>query len=45
MANIKKNDSVKVITGSSAGKNGTVIKVDPKAGKVTVSGVNVVQAS
>jgi len=41
MANIKKNDSVKVISGASAGKTGTVIKVDPKAARVTVSGVNV----
>ncbi len=41
MANIKKNDSVKVIAGSNSGKTGTVINVDPKAGRVTVSGVNV----
>jgi large subunit ribosomal protein L24 len=41
MAKIKKNDSVKVIAGSNSGKTGTVIQVDPKAGKVTVSGVNV----
>jgi large subunit ribosomal protein L24 len=41
MANIKKNDSVLVITGSSAGKTGNVIKVDPQVGRVTVSGVNV----
>ena len=39
MANIKKNDNVKVISGASKGKTGTVISV--KAGKVTVSGVNV----
>jgi large subunit ribosomal protein L24 len=41
MAKIKKNDTVKVIAGASKGKTGTVIKVDPKAGKLVVSGVNV----
>jgi large subunit ribosomal protein L24 len=41
MANIKKNDNVKVITGASKGKTGTVINVDPKENRVTVSGVNV----
>jgi len=41
MANIKKNDSVKVISGSSKGKTGTVIRVMPDAGRVIVSGVNV----
>ena len=39
MANIKKNDNVKVISGASKGKTGTVISV--KAGKVTVKDVNV----
>ena len=39
MANIKKNDNVKVISGANKGKTGTVISV--KAGKVIVSGVNV----
>lgn len=41
MAKIKKNDTVKVIAGASKGKTGTVIKVDPKVGRVIVSGVNV----
>lgn len=41
MANIKKNDNVKVITGADKGKVGAVISVDPKAGRVVVSGVNV----
>lgn len=41
MAKIKKNDNVKVIAGAAKGKTGTVISVDPKAGKVVVSGVNV----
>ena len=39
MANIKKNDNVKVISGANKGKTGTVSSV--KGGKVTVSGVNV----
>ena len=39
MANIKKNDNDKVISGANKGKTGTVISV--KDGKVTVSGVNV----
>ena len=39
MANIKKNDNVKVISGAFKGKTGTVISV--KGDKVTVSGVNV----
>lgn len=41
MSNIKKNDNVKVIAGTSKGKSGTVISVDPRAGRVVVSGVNV----
>ena len=39
MANIKKNDNVKVISGEFKGNTGTVISV--KGGKVTVSGVNI----
>ena len=39
MANIKKNDNVKVISGANKGKTGQVISV--KGDKVTVSGVNV----
>ena len=41
MANIKKNDNVKVISGAFKGKTGTVISV--KAGKVTVKDVNVLK--
>jgi large subunit ribosomal protein L24 len=40
---VKKGDKVKVITGSSKGKIGDVIKVFPKENKVIVSGVNVVK--
>lgn len=41
MANIKKNDNVKVIAGAAKGKTGMVISVSPKKGRVVVSGVNV----
>ncbi|NLB63255.1 MAG: 50S ribosomal protein L24 [Fibrobacter sp.] len=39
--NIKKNDTVKVITGVDKNKTGTVIKVYPKTKSVIVSGVNI----
>ncbi|MCC6420776.1 MAG: 50S ribosomal protein L24 [Gemmataceae bacterium] len=38
--NIKKDDTVQVITGDDAGKTGRVLSVLPKAGKVVVEGVN-----
>jgi large subunit ribosomal protein L24 len=37
---IKKDDIVQVMNGDDKGKRGRVLKVDPKAGKVTVEGVN-----
>ena len=39
---IKKGDTVKVIAGKDKDKEGKVIAVDKKDGKVTVEGVNVV---
>ena len=42
MMKIKKGDSVKVIAGSSKGKEAKVISVDAKANKVVVEGVNVI---
>ena len=36
MMKIKKGDTVKVIAGASNGKEGKVISVDPKKGKVIV---------
>lgn len=39
--NVKLNDTVLVITGKDKGKQGKVIATSPKAGKVTVEGVNV----
>ena len=40
---IKKGDTVKVIAGKDNGKEGQVVSVDPKNGKVVVEGVNVVK--
>ena len=39
---IKKGDTVKVITGKDKGKEGKVISVDVKNGKVVVEGVNMI---
>jgi large subunit ribosomal protein L24 len=40
---IKINDKVEVIKGKDAGKNGKVIQVFPKAGKVVVEGVHLMK--
>ena len=40
MMNIKKGDTVLVITGKDAGKKGKVLKVIPKDNRVVVEGVN-----
>ena len=42
MLKIKKGDTVKVIAGKDNGKEGKVISVDVKNGKVLVEGVNMV---
>jgi len=39
-ASVKKGDEVVVLTGSSKGKRGKVLLVDPKAERVIVEGVN-----
>ena len=39
---IKKGDTVKVITGKDKGKEGKVVSVDVKNGKVVVEGVNMI---
>lgn len=39
---IKKGDTVQVITGTDKGKEGKVVSVDAKNGKVVVEGVNMV---
>ena len=40
IARIKKNDTVIVTSGNSAGKTGTVKSVDPKKGTAIVEGLN-----
>jgi large subunit ribosomal protein L24 len=37
---VKSNDTVKVITGDDSGATGKVLRVDRKAGKLVVEGVN-----
>jgi len=39
--NVKKNDTVVVLSGKDKGKQGKVLSVNPEAGKVVVEGVNV----
>ena len=39
---VKVNDNVLVLTGKYKGKQGKVLKTDPKAGRVIVEGVNIV---
>ena len=39
---IKKNDTVVVLSGKDKGKQGKVLEVQPKAGKVIVEKINVV---
>lgn len=43
VARIKKNDTVIAIAGEYAGQTGKVLRVDPKAGKATVQGINIVK--
>ncbi|TCD05466.1 50S ribosomal protein L24 [Erythrobacteraceae bacterium CFH 75059] len=40
-AKIKKGDSVVVLSGKDKGRTGTVLRVQPKDGKVVVQGINV----
>ena len=42
MLKIKKGDTVKVIAGKDNGKEGKVVSVDQKSGKVVVEGVNMI---
>lgn len=39
---IKKNDTVVILTGRDKGKQGTIIEVLPKKGKVKVRGIAIV---
>ena len=40
--NVKKTDTVVVLSGKDKGKQGKVLSVDPKAGKVVVEKINMV---
>ncbi len=40
-AKLKKDDKVVVLTGKDKGKEGTILSVDPKAGKAVVDGINI----
>jgi large subunit ribosomal protein L24 len=42
LSRVKKNDTVIVAVGKDKGKQGSVIKVDPKNDKVLVKGIGVV---
>lgn len=42
IARIKKNDMVQVLSGKDKGKQGVVLEVAPKIGKVVVKGVGMV---
>ena len=42
MFKIKKGDTVKVIAGKDNGKEGKVVSVDQKAGKVVVEGIDMI---
>jgi large subunit ribosomal protein L24 len=39
--NLKKGDNVSVLIGKDKGKNGKIISVDRKSGRITVEGINV----
>jgi large subunit ribosomal protein L24 len=39
---ITKGDTVQVISGDDKGKRGTVLRVFPKSGRITIEGVNVI---
>ena len=41
--NIRKNDTVLVITGKNKGRRGRVLQVQRKAGRILVEGVNIVK--
>jgi large subunit ribosomal protein L24 len=40
---LTKGDTVQVISGEDKGKRGKVLRVNPKTGRVTIEGVNVVK--
>jgi large subunit ribosomal protein L24 len=40
---VAKGDNVRVVRGDDAGKEGKVIRVYPKTGRITIEGVNIVK--
>jgi len=40
---IKKNDTVIMLGGKDRGKTGTVLRADPKSGRVIVGGLNMIK--
>ena len=40
---ITKGDTVQLISGEEKGKRGKVLRVDPRTGRITVEGVNIVK--
>lgn len=38
---IRKNDTIKIITGKDKGKTGKVLKVFPEKGKILIEGLNI----
>lgn len=45
LLHVTKGDSVQVISGDDKGKRGTVLRVFPKSGRVTVDGLNLAKKS
>ena len=43
MSKIKKNDTVKILTGKDKGKTGKVLTVSPETGRALVQGLNLVK--
>ena len=39
--NIKKGDTIKIMTGKDRGKTGAVLHADPARGRITVDGLNI----
>ena len=40
---VAKGDTVRVVRGDDKGKEGTIIRVYPKTGRITIEGVNIVK--
>ena len=43
MLRLKKNDQVRILTGRESGKQGKVLRIDTKSGKVYIEGRNMVK--